>query len=316
MQPLTIVLSVVLAGVPTGVRARSPRPAPSAVLSRCLVSLLDEAEVPAQEAGVLLTVRAREGQPVAEGDVLAQIDDAPAKIDRRVAELQLAVAQEKADNDINVRYARAAADVAKAEYESAVESNRKFPGTVPRTQVDRLRLTWRRSTLQIEQSQHDLKISELEARVRQAELEAAQARVARRQIRSPLEGEVVKCYRHAGEWVKPGDRVFHVVRMDRLRIEGFLSQSQYAPWQVKGQPVQVKVRLAGGRPAQFTGRIYFVSPLVQAGGEYRICAEVVNRKPEGDWLLRAGQLAEMTIQLKDSHDADQAERITSRSAPR
>jgi multidrug resistance efflux pump len=316
MQLFAIVLTVVAAGRPAVSAAAPAEAGASVTVSRCLVSLSEEAQVPAQEAGLLVTVAAREGQQVSVRDVLGQIDATQAEVDQRVAKLQLSVAQEKAGNDINLRYSRAAADVAKAEYDAALTINRQSPRTVPEVEVNRLQLVWRKATLQIEQSQQDQKVFGLEAQVRQAELEAAQAQVARRQICSPLDGVVVKCYRHAGEWVKPGDPAFHVVRMDRLRIEGFLSESRYAPAQIDGRPVSIEVALSGGRRARFTGKIVFVSPLVQAGGEYRLWAEVLNRQEDQHWLLRPGQLAEMTVQLDNSRNPQGTERINGRPLPR
>ena len=57
------------------------------------------------------------------------------------------------------------------------------------------------------------------------------------------------------------------------------------------------VNFAGDREESFKGRIVFVSPLVEPGGDYRVWAEVENRQPQGSnqWLLRAGQQATMTI---------------------
>jgi multidrug resistance efflux pump len=311
-----IVLSVVLAGAPASSRAQRADAPPAVRVPRCLVSLMEEAQVPAQEAGVLLVANAREGQQVSAGDLLGQIDSAQADIDQRVAGLQVSVAQEKAGNDINLRYARAAADVARAEYEAALTINRQTPRTVPQVEVNRLNLVWRKATLQIEQSEQDQKIFGLEAQIRQAELEAAKVQVTRRQIRSPLGGVVVKCHRHAGEWVKPGDPAFHVVRMDRLRIEGFLNESQYAPAAIDGRPVTVEVGLSGGRRERFTGQIVFVSPLVEAGGEYRFWAEVLNRQQDRHWLLRPGQLAEMTIHLENARSPQHPEQITGQPSPR
>ena len=46
------------------------------------------------------------------------------------------------------------------------------------------------------------------------------------------------------------------------------------------------------------GKIVFVSPLVQPGGEYLVWAEVENKQENGHWLLRPGLTATMTIQLK------------------
>jgi len=316
MRLFAIVLSVVAAGRPAVSDAAPAEAGASVTVSRCLVSLSEEAQVPAQEAGLLVSVAAREGQQVSVDDVLGQIDATQAEADKRVAELQLSVAKEKAVNDINLRFAKAAADVAKAEYDVNVTMNREFPKAVAAVELNRLRLVWQKAILSIEQSQQDRKIFGLEEKIRQAELDAAQAQVARRKICSPLDGVVVKCYRHAGEWVKPGDPAFHVVRMDRLRIEGFLSESRYAPSQIDGRPVSIEVALSGGRRARFTGKIIFVSPLVQAGGEYRLWAEVFNRQEDQHWLLRPGQLAEITIQLDNSRNPQSAQRINGRPAPR
>jgi multidrug efflux pump subunit AcrA (membrane-fusion protein) len=61
--------------------------------------------------------------------------------------------------------------------------------------------------------------------------------------------------------------------------------------------VTVEVTLADDRKEKVEGRISFVSPLVESGGDYRVFAEVPNRKTPGsdEWLLRAGQTATMTI---------------------
>jgi macrolide-specific efflux system membrane fusion protein len=100
-----------------------------------------------------------------------------------------------------------------------------------------------------------------------------------------------------GEWVEPGNEVLRLVRLDRLRIEGFLNASDFSPSEVSNRPVRVTVELARGRKETFQGKIVFVNPLVQAGGVYRVWAEVVNRMENNQWLLRPGLLAEMTIDV-------------------
>lgn len=106
MQPFAMVLAVVLAGTPALSRGPAVAARSSVTLPGCLVSLIEEAEVPAQEAGKLESINVREGQQVAVGELLGQIDDGAAKIALEVANLQLAVAAEKAGNDINLRYSR------------------------------------------------------------------------------------------------------------------------------------------------------------------------------------------------------------------
>ncbi len=270
----------------------------SQTISHCLVTLIEEAQVPAEEAGVLINVVAEEGQQVRNGDPLARIDDSRALMQHRVSKLQLKVAQEKAANDINVRYAQAAAEVAEAEYQQSIDANRKVSGSVPMAEVRRLLLTHNRSVLQIEQARLDLRVSVLESQVGEAEVEAAMENVDRRHITAPLNGEVVKVYRHAGEWVQPGDPVIHVVRMDRLRVEGFLNAKNYSQAEIAGRPITATVELARGRRETFQGKVVFVSPLVEAGGEFRIWADVLNRQQNDNWLLSPGMSAEMTINLK------------------
>ncbi len=288
-------------------------------LSQCLVSLIDEAQVPAQEAGVLVDILVREGQQVAAGERLAQIDDAQTVSALEVATLKHEVAQEKAQSDVDVRYARAASEVARVEYEQAWRANQKSAGAISDTEVRRLYLTDRRAVLAIEQASLDLRVAAMESKVFQAERHAAALAVQRRQISAPLDGVVVQVNRRKGEWVQPGDPVVHVVRMDRLRVEGLLTTGDVrdhdgrlvargcSPARIAGRPVTVAVRLDAGRTETFEGRVVFVSPLVQAGGEYRFWAEVVNRKQADHWLLLPGMMAEMTIRLGPSRVAASGE---------
>ncbi|MEX0670917.1 MAG: HlyD family efflux transporter periplasmic adaptor subunit, partial [Pirellulales bacterium] len=92
----------------------------------------------------------------------------------------------------------------------------------------------------------------------------------------------------------------HIVRTDKLRVEGYVDAAKWDPEQVRGRPATVEVTLANNRKETFEGRISFVSPLVESGGDYRVFAEVPNRKSPGsdEWLLRAGQTATMTIHFE------------------
>ncbi len=59
----------------------------------------------------------------------------------------------KAVDDIDVRYAVAAAKVAKADFDVAVEANKKVAGTVPKAEMRRLKLEWQKSELAVEKAQ-------------------------------------------------------------------------------------------------------------------------------------------------------------------
>ncbi len=89
-----------------------------------------------------------------------------------------------------------------------------------------------------------------------------------------------------------------VIQVDRLRIEGSLSASEYDPPEIDGRKVTIEAELAHGRKVKFDGKVVFVSPLVSLAGEYVVFAEVNNRQENGLWVLRPGLFATMTIHLK------------------
>jgi macrolide-specific efflux system membrane fusion protein len=280
------------------------------VIGQCLVSLVQEVQTPAQAAGVLVEIPVQEGRAVSAGQLLARIDDTQPMSDQQIAALKLQAAQEKAKSDISIRYAQAAAEVARVEYEQAWRANQKNPGTISETEVRRLYLAHQRAALGVEQALVDQRLAALDAKVLDAQAAAAGLEVQRRRILSPLDGVVVKVYRRSGEWVQPGDPVVHVVRMDRLRVEGMVSAVDqrdregrlvsrgYSPSEIDRRPVSVQVELPGGRRETFSGQVVFVSPMVQAGGQYRFWAEVENRKEGDHWLLLPGLLAEVTVHIQ------------------
>jgi macrolide-specific efflux system membrane fusion protein len=265
-------------------------------LAGCLVSLIEEAEVPAKEEGVLYELAVREGTQVSKGQALAKVDDRAAQFAKQLAESAYRAAKEKSENDINVRYAVAAAKVAEAAYDSAMEANKRYPGAVGVSEVRRLKLEAERTKLQIEQAQLEQTLLAHDLTGKAAELQAADEAVRRRHVLSPIDGEVVEMRRHVGEWVAAGQPVLRLVRLDRLRVEGFVSGASVDPATVVNRAVLVEVETAGGQRRTVSGRVVYVSQLVQGGGEYRVWAEVDNVKENGRWRILPGQSARMTIE--------------------
>ena len=272
-------------------------------LTHCLVSLIEDVQVPAREAGALLNVNVVEGQHVTQGQLLAQVDDQQPKLDKLAAELERDAALAKAQDDIEVRYAEAAFAVAGAELERALAIERKSPGGVTQQEIQKLQLAKQRDQLQIERSKLEMRVAKMNADVHQAAVKSADNAVGRRQIASPLAGVVVTLFHEQGEWVAAGEPVLQVIRIDRLRVEGFLNATEVGPEEVANRPVAVEVQIAGGRTARFTGKVVFLSPLVQAGDKYRVRAEVENRTEGGTPVLRPGMTATMAIGLDSGRQA-------------
>jgi multidrug efflux pump subunit AcrA (membrane-fusion protein) len=288
-----IVCGVVLLGAASLSAATPEEP----VLRRCLISVVEEARVPAREAGVLVELSVKEGDTVRRGGAIARIDDSQPRFEKQKASAEHDQAIAKAKSDVDVRYSVAAEKVAEAEVEKAVASNRRIPGSVTQVELARLQLNQKKSELQIEQAQLERQLSSLDAQSKEVEVLAAENRIGRRQIASPIDGMIVQVYPHLGEWMQPGDPLARVVRTDKLRVEGYVDSSKYEPSMVHNRPVTVSVMFADEREESFKGRIVFVSPLVEPGGDFRVWAEVENRqaKDSVEWLLRAGQTATMTI---------------------
>jgi macrolide-specific efflux system membrane fusion protein len=259
-----------------------------------VLRLLAEAEVPAQEAGVLTKVAVREGDAVKQGAPLAQIDDQVARMAEQAAQFKYDVAHEKATNDVQIRFARKAAEVADAEFQRSTESIARFAKSVSQSQLDVDRLNAEKTRLEAEQADHNQQIAVLEMKTQQNELDAARVQRVRRQIVAPFDGTIVQVFVRLGEWVEPGQKALRIVNIDRLKAEGFLPARE-ADAKLLGAPVRLTLDLAGEEAAAFNGKVSFVSPEVDPiTGQVRIWAEIDNHAGR----LRPGQPVRMVIDLR------------------
>lgn len=245
-------------------------------ISGVFVRVIEEVEVPAVEAGLLALVAVGEGDLVKKGDLLAQIDDTTVKLDRSRAELELDIARRKADNDVDVRFAQKAFAVAQAELARAQESVAKFSKSISQSEIDRLELAAGKAELQIEQARRELDIARVTRQLKENEVAVATHQLSRRRLVSPLEGIVVQMNRQRGEWVQPGQSVLRIVRMDRLRAEGFVKVDDL-PNGLRGRACELRVDLPGQPGARFRGKITFISPEIDpVNHQVRIWAEIEN----------------------------------------
>jgi multidrug resistance efflux pump len=288
-----------LAGAATTIAAATPVPAGAAelVLPACVVKHVDDVQLPAMEAGALVQLSVKEGSQVREGEVIGKIYDSEAQMQRKAAESAYAAAVQRWKNDIQVRYAEAAAEVAKKDWEMILQSNNISAKAVPEIEVIKKELEWKVTKLQIEKAEDDQVIAKYDAYTKQAERDGAKLALERRTIRALFDGEVVELYRHQGEWVNPGDPILRLVSLDTMWVEGSVEQSNYDPHEIQACNVTLEIEMARGRKVQVDGRITYVSSLLDMGDRYLVRAEVTNRQEYGRWLLRDGMTAAMTIHL-------------------
>jgi len=256
-----------------------------------LVTLIDDVQVPAEEAGVLVSVNAQVGGRVQPGQLLARIYDKKAMLAHQRSETELRIAGEKAKNDTTVRYAKKSKAVAAAKLKRALESVERFPGSISASEIDELRLSVDRADAQIAQAEADLKIAGMTQKLKANDRDLAAADVKSRRIVSTISGKVVEVKRQSGEWVKPGDKVFRVISLDRLRATGFVKFAQIRG-KLEGRTVTLMVDLPGQPRATFRGKVTFVSDEVDPNnGEVAVWAEIQNPNHR----LKPGLSGAMTI---------------------
>lgn len=246
------------------------------VVRGTLVTLVDDRQLSAKEGGALTAVGVQVGSVVRRDQLLASIDDAKAMLSLKRARAELAIAAEQAKNDTAVRFARKTKAVAAAELRRGTDANRRLPNSVSASEIDSLRLTVEKSDAQIEQAQVEQKIAGMTTKLKEADRDLAEADVKSRRIVSPIDGKIVEANRQTGEWVKPGDKVFRIISLDRLRAKGFVKFASIRG-KLEGRDVLLAVDLPGYPKAEFLGKVTFVSDEVDPNnGEVAVWAEVKN----------------------------------------
>lgn len=266
-------------------------PAQPMEVEAVLLAPIQEVEVPAQEAGLLQRLLVTEGALVKQDDLLAQIADTDASLQKARAEIELGNARRNAGNDVKVRVASKSAEVALAELQRGLESQKRYPKSVSETEIDRLRLTAEHAKLQVEQAKYELETAQLALRVQENQLQQAARQVERRRIVTPVCGRVVQIFRQPGEWVEPGQAIARVLRIDRLKAVGALEGGRLGS-DPTGRPVTLRVDLPQHESVEFRGRVTFVhSEVNPVNGQLDFWAEIENPALQ----LRPGWRASLKI---------------------
>jgi RND family efflux transporter MFP subunit len=219
-----------------------------------------EAVVAAQVGGEITSVEVDEGSAVQAREIVLEIDP-----ERR--ELELANA--------NARVVQAEAQLSEARREAARIGKLQQRGAVSQAQLDeadtQLRLA--RSRLVAERAQHGL-----------AERALGDASVA-----APFAGLVARRFVNTGEYVEPGKDLFHLVALDPVEVEFFLSEGDSSRVAV-GQ--QVEVRVSSYPEQVFRADVSVVAPTIDPHTRTRRVKAVL---PNPDGRLLPGTFARVDL---------------------
>jgi RND family efflux transporter MFP subunit len=267
---------------------------PPVEVPNTVIKVLEEVAVPARDAGVLANVDVKEGQLVENGQTVVSLLDTDVRLAVERARLGVEKALRTAKNDVDILYARKSTEVAKAELARSHDTNEKYPRTVSNSELDRQRLLVDQGELQIKKAEHERDLASLEHEIRVNEHQTAREQLDRRTIVAPLRGMVIEVLRRRGEWVQPGDSVVRIVRLDRLKAEGFLP-ARNANLELVDSKVKLRVTTAGDQPLEATGHIIFINPEIDPlNSQVRFWAEIEN----ADLKLRPGMQANLTVEMK------------------
>jgi len=182
--------------------------------------------------------------------------------------------------------------VANAELQRTEDSIKKYPKSISKTELDRLKLTAEKAELEIEQAIEEASTSQLEASLKRNAQEIAALAVQRRKVVAPISGMVVQVLTKNGEWVRPGDTVLRLLKLDRLRAEGLVNASRLQERDLKGRPVTLVVNPGTKQERKFQGKISFISPEINpVNNQTRVWAEIENP----DLKLKPGMRASLII---------------------
>ena len=286
----------------------------------------DRIDVTPYVSGDVRDVRAVENAPVAAGDIVLLLDDAPLRVAEREAAAGLANARLSVDatraeyraKSGEVALARRSAQYAVREYDRQSElAVRKL---VTQTALDESHRVADAATGDI--AMLELQLSEVRARLggnpdirvdehpavmsAAAQLEKAQVDVARAVVRAPRAG-IVSHLPQVGDHVVEGKPAFAIVTNGAVWIEANFKETDLG-WVRPGQPARVTVDLYPGRRwtgtvqsvAQATGSEFSIIPAQNASGNWvkvvqRIPVRIAMRTSPQDPPLRSGASALVEI---------------------
>ncbi len=272
----------------------------------CFLTLMTDIKVSARVAGVLTEIAVKEGMEVERGQSLARMDDEQARVQLELAEAALDGA----------KALEASVELAKTEAEHAARVLQRMKalkeeGTASDSEESRARRDADSSLLRLRIAQEEYGSTR---RLRELQVEAARADVALREVKAPTDGIVIETYCQPGEWLNPGDPICRIIRLDPLRVQGYLDARHAEPHALVGRDVEVLLKLARGErlPERVFGKITYVSPIVEAGSKLLFQAEIQNPTEDGRFVLRPGLTADVAIMAgtaeRPTSKADTAER--------
>lgn len=262
-----------------------------------------QTEIPAEPEQRIVEISVERGQMVSAGQVIARLDAEDAKNILREAEAietqireRLGLVNGQSFDPVKtpeVQQARATLDRAEADF-------RRFAQLLDEGAISRAEHDLRRADYLAAKAQYETTINQM--RQLYQSLLAQRVRVAMGKkavedtvVRAPFAGLIAERHVNIGRFMKKGDRIATLVRIDPLRIELTVPEGAVAAIR-KGQKVSFAVQSYPDR--RFQGIIAYVGPALKAESR-ALVAEAIVPNPQGQLL--PGLFATASIELPATH---------------
>lgn len=277
----SVLVTGLLFAAATAGTAHAQSEGPLVRVAEARLNLVERATLAAERTGVLEQVAVQEGLLIEEGSLIARLRD-------QVIRAQLAVADKHLQNDVDLRFAKKAAELSTLEFSKSLKVNEGAAGTITEMELRRQRLASEKALLQLEQAQLQLDIAKLQR-------QETYAMLASYTVTAPWSGYVVKVHKRRGEAVREGEPIAEIADLSQLRAEGYVTLADSFRLRI-GAPVQFRLDIAGTdlnvEEETFQGELVFVEPKVDPiTQKVRVWAKISNSQG----LLKDGMQGSLYI---------------------
>jgi HlyD family secretion protein len=278
----------------------------------------DEVIVSSELAGKILAFNAAEGDHLAAGDSVVQLDATNIRLQKEQVEASIGTLSEKTtDVGLQVGLLQDQLKVQESQLATLERERNRFENLVKADAATQKQLDDING--QVDQLKRQMNVTRQQIKVQQnltgtqnrgilSEKEPLNKRVAQLQdqlqrsvVINPVEGTVLTKYAKAGEVTSPGKALYKLADLTKLRLRAYLDGNQLA--QVKlGQSVKVKVDDGKGGFRDYQGKLTWISDkaeftpkTIQTKDERANMVYAVKIDVKNDGFLKIGMYGEVQL---------------------
>jgi RND family efflux transporter MFP subunit len=219
---------------------------------RGITEPLNDATISAIVPGRVAVIRKKEGEAVAKGDVVLEME-------KEEQELEAARRKLISESKVEVDSAKHQADTLKLDY-TATKQLFDTTQSVSEEELWKKELDYKLAVAEYDKLQIAEKREELEWKI-------AEEQLKERVVFAPFDGTVVKIHKHTGDSANAQDPLVRVVDVHQCRFIAYVEAAS-APHLAKGSKVSLRIG-EGGSAVSRTGTIEYMSPVVDPSSGLR-----------------------------------------------